>query len=224
MDDQSSIVAILFIGLGVVVLFIWWGLHADKVSDKQAIKRDASSEHPELKSGLLKEISVGRYADQFEAEIFLKADETLCLVIPDVSYCEERVVSRRGQSGGASFRVARGLWIRTGSFGSEAVEEITQLDVGDLILTSTRLIFVGARKLIEYPLSKILRMSASTDQLAIARSGKQKIEYFVGVDSLSMWATAKSSSDDEIPEEIRLKITGEDIKTITQWALKQDTP
>lgn len=81
------------------------------------------------------------------------------------------------------------------------------------------MIFVGNRKLIEYPLAKILCISASKTQLAVARSGKQKIEYFVGVDSLTMRIHQNSTVESESVNMLEFKIHGEDIKALVQMAL-----
>lgn len=218
MDELFLLPVILFL----VVLFIGYQLKADKTADNHKAVPDATMEHPELKSSLLEELFSGTYTHQFDTEVILKKDEILIISVPNVSYCEERVVGRRGGSSGVSFRVARGLWLRTGSFGSEPVEEITQLDVGDFVLTTRRLIFLGDRKLIEYPLSKILRISASRTQLAIARSGKQKIEYFAGIDALSMRGVSRPSTEIEASESLYFRIHGEDIKALVQKALGEN--
>jgi hypothetical protein len=212
-----------FIGFLIVAIplaFIaFYGLNANQGSNEKTSVPDAAIDHPELKSSLLEELSVGNYTHQFHTEIVLKNDEILIISVPHVSYCEERVVGRRGSSGGVSFRVARGLWLRTGSFGSKAVQEITELDMGEFVITSQRLIFVGNRKLIEYPLAKILCINASKTQLAVARSGKQKIEYFVGVDSLTLRTHPKSTVEPESLNILEFKIHGEDIKALVQMAL-----
>ena len=119
-----------FAGLLIVALalasFVWWGLNTDKNDNEKSSIPDAAIKHPELKSSLLEELSTGSYAHQFCTEVILKRDEALIISVPNVSYCEERVVGRRGGSSGVSFCVARGLWLRTGSFGSEPIQEITE--------------------------------------------------------------------------------------------------
>ena len=113
-----------------------------------------------------------------------------------------------------SFRAARGLWIRTGGHNSANVEEITELDCGDFIVTTHRLIFIGNSKALDYSLSKIMKIDAADDQTAISRSGKQKIECFAGVNKLKAVIEAPSADGSNETNKLTFHIEISDLKKV----------
>ena len=216
--DATTITILVLIGFLLLFLFL---SNSKTSSNNNYVSRelDASHQHPEIKAKIIDQIVAGDFGSD-DAEIMLRKNERLLIKIPLVSYCEERVIRRSGRSAGVSFRVARGLWIRTGGHNSANVEEITELDCGDLAITTNRLIFIGSSKSLEYSLSKIIRIDAADDQIAISRSGKQKVEYFVGVDKLTAAATS-SKDDGNENSDLTFHIEGPDLKSVISRAMRE---
>ncbi len=116
--------------------------------------------------------------------IILKKNE-ICysLISNGVEYLEERAV--RDTSGGfTSMRIpiGKGFSINTGRFGAESRshDELTRIDVGNLIVTNKRVIFDGERKNVVIPLNKIMAVTAYKDGIGIDREDRKKTVIFAG--------------------------------------------
>jgi hypothetical protein len=82
---------------------------------------------------------------------------------------------------GGSVRIAKGFWLHAGKLLDSSNEnELKVIDKGTFILTTKRYIFLGGGKTIDQPLSRIGSIVPFPDGIGIARSNKQKIEYFSG--------------------------------------------
>jgi hypothetical protein len=87
----------------------------------------------------------------------------------------------RGGSSGFSFRIAKGVRYRTGSFRGHSVVVGTQLQVADtgvLAVTSTRIVFLGSRKTVEIPYSKLVGLEVFTDGIRFSASNRQNAPLF----------------------------------------------
>ena len=80
-----------------------------------------------------------------DVPIRLKSGEVCFYYDPTATLCEPRAV-RSGGYGGASVRIARGVSIHTGRFGSESHDEWRKITEGALYVTNRRIIFDGALK------------------------------------------------------------------------------
>ena len=80
-----------------------------------------------------------------EVSLNLKKGEVCFFHDPTATLCEPRVV-RSGGYGGASVRVARGVSIHAGRFGSESHDEWRAISAGALYVTNERIVFDGATK------------------------------------------------------------------------------
>jgi hypothetical protein len=98
---------------------------------------------------------------------------------------EPRAV-RTGTYGGPSFRVAKGVYFRVGGFKSQSHDEIKNIDQGIFTLTNIRLVFSGSKRTISIPLSKIISIEPYSDAIALRREGKEKTQYFVGINKTSL--------------------------------------
>jgi hypothetical protein len=98
-----------------------------------------------------------------------------------VSLHEPRSVTR-GAYGGPSIHLAKGLTIRTGAFQAQSHEELKDIDGGVLVLTTKRLCFSGRLRSLEVDLHKLISVDAYSDAVAIRRSGKEKTEFFFGLE------------------------------------------
>jgi len=111
----------------------------------------------------------------------LDKGETVYLVRENVGLYEGRRYTFRGSGLGVSLRLARGIWIRSGSgYGSAESEDIMKLlDEGSFILTNKRILFIGNKKSIQISLKSILAVDVKEDGLLyIARERKKRIEAF----------------------------------------------
>lgn len=117
----------------------------------------------------------------FKVPVLLRKNETAYLVRENVCLYEGRRYTYRSSGVGMSLRVARGVWMRSGTrSGSIESEDIMKLlDEGSFVLTNKRIIFVGDRKSIQIPLKHILAVDVKEDGLLyIARERKKRIEAF----------------------------------------------
>jgi hypothetical protein len=87
----------------------------------------------------------------------------------------------RGGSTGFSFRIAKGVRYRTGNFRGHSVVVGTELQVADsgpLAVTSSRIVFLGQRKTVEIPYSKLLGVEVFTDGVRFSASNRQNAPLF----------------------------------------------
>jgi hypothetical protein len=81
-----------------------------------------------------------------------------------------------GGSQGVSFRVAKGVRYRVGSTRGHLVTVGSQLQVADtglLSVTSQRAAFLGERKTVEMPYSKLLGMNVFSDAISFSLANRQ---------------------------------------------------
>ena len=126
-------------------------------------------------------------ADQLP--IMLKKGETVAVGIPEVALYEPRVVTTSfGGFAGPSFRVGKGMSIRSGMFASrsQSHEEVQLIDQGLLVVTSKRMVFMGRKHNNTMDLTKIISIEPYPTGIALRRDGKQKTEYYYGLDHVTM--------------------------------------
>jgi hypothetical protein len=107
-----------------------------------------------------------------DVPIMLSKDEKCYIRIDGVNLQEERSVRvSTGGYGGFSFRVAKGVYARTGSFGatSESHLELRLIDTGTLYVTNKRYIFDGSKKNIQGELKKIISIETYSNGIKISR-------------------------------------------------------
>jgi len=120
---------------------------------------------------------------QNKISIILKRNEICYSVVEYLQFWEDRAVRKTsGGFGGFGFRVAKGVTFRVGKFGATGKTHMERkhIDTGTITLTNKRVVFVGARKNMDFALSKIISVEPFSNGFAISRSNKQKTEYFVG--------------------------------------------
>ena len=111
--------------------------------------------------------------------IILKKDEVPLISIPDLELNEER--SQRVSSGTrASVRLMKGVYVSQALSQPEYKSVLKGLDTGTLIFTNQRYIFAGKSRSIDQPLTKITSLTIYKDGISVARSNRQKTEFFIG--------------------------------------------
>ena len=128
----------------------------------------------------------GENASSFPTNLLLKKGERLIFDIPDIQYCEERNIKIKGGYQGFSVRIMKGVSYRFGGFEAKAEKKVVPIDVGNFILTNKRVIFSGERKSNDYPLSKIVTVEPLDNGIVINKSGKQKMEYYIGTNNVNI--------------------------------------
>ncbi len=158
----------------------WRRIAHGGVSDARQRALDIEYALGEIQKGSVPELRVEANA------VLLKRGERAVAVIPGVTLKEPRSVRKTyGGGGGPSIRIAKGVYFRTGGFASqsESHEEIREIDSGTLTLTNRRMVFTGAKRTVNVPLGKIVGMEPYKDAIAINRDGKQRTEYYTGIDT-----------------------------------------
>jgi len=129
----------------------------------------------DLEKGKLPEVP----REEVEKYLIL-APEEVCHCLVEAALLE--AVRRRETGGyyGFSFRVARGVYLRTGRYTLPKItEEVQKIDEGLLAVTNKRFIFIGDRRSVEVPLRNILSVELFQDSFSVHRKAKKKREYFV---------------------------------------------
>ncbi len=170
---------------------------------------------------MLDRFSKGEFAGQFNSSLMLKRGEKLILDIPGISYCEEKTVKTKGSYQGFSVRVMRGVSYRFGGFEGAPVQEVVELDTGSFILTNKRLIFSGSTDSVEYPLSKIVTIEPLEDGILVNRSGKRKMEYFLGTTQLSSTITIHPDEGETFEaDSVQYPFTGIEVRKLVQLLIQ----
>jgi hypothetical protein len=122
-------------------------------------------------------IRQGRLPVHDARNVMLRPDEVVHWVQP-AQLWESKVVGRRyeGGSSGVSFRIAKGITIRTGGTRGRSVSESADQIVseGNFIVTNKRLVFQGDRKSFETKYEKLLDITNHLDGIRFSESNRQK--------------------------------------------------
>ncbi len=131
-------------------------------------------------------IQAGRLPSVTVSGISLQKNEKGHFHFPGVEFHQERVVSREyvGGSSGVSFRICRGVSYRIGSHRGRMIsrEQIVQLDAGELLLTSKRLIYSGQKTAFSIAYPKILSAMPFADGMGVIKDSaarNNKPFYFI---------------------------------------------
>ncbi len=117
--------------------------------------------------------------------LLLSKDEKCYIKIDGVELYEDRAVRETtGGYGGFSFRVAKGVYARVGSFSGrgESHMEKRRIDTGAFYVTNKRYIYDGSSKNIEGELKKIISVEAYSDGIKISRANKRDEVYVGAID------------------------------------------
>jgi hypothetical protein len=101
----------------------------------------------------------------------------------NTQYAEEKVYKEYvGGSQGISVRIMEGVYYRTGGYRGHTVEEecLTIIDTGELILTDKNVYFVGPKRSLRIPYSKIISYRPYRDGVDITRdTANAKAQTFI---------------------------------------------
>jgi hypothetical protein len=114
-------------------------------------------------------------ASDVSHKLLLEKDEKLIITLEGLSLHQHKITKTQGIYQGASIRVMSGLSYRIGGFTSKPHEVLSQLDVGDLCITTERIVFLGNRESIEIHRSKLLSIEASDGFIELHQKGRGKV-------------------------------------------------
>lgn len=104
--------------------------------------------------------------------IVLQKTENCHFQLSNVNWYELRSVRQRSSySSSTSFRVAKGFYLRSGSYKSKSysIDQMTLIDNGTVYLTNKRVIFTGNKKNSNIRLDKILSLQPYSDGVEIGK-------------------------------------------------------
>lgn len=130
-----------------------------------------------VRAATLRELMEGRIPQRMKAAdhpFRLQKTETLIWIFRDVGYSTIRTrTSFRGGHVGASVRVARGLYLRTGGFRGHPVQEERAVheDTGLLGITTRHLYFAGRRRRFRIRHDRIVTIEPYSNGFGVVRDG-----------------------------------------------------
>jgi hypothetical protein len=117
----------------------------------------------------------------------LQKSELLIWVFQNVGCCEQRTkTTYEGRSSGVSFRIAKGVYYRTGAFKGNPVQvnEMRAIGIGLFAVTNKNLYFSSSIKSFKIPIDKILTLNPYEDGIGIQKDGaSSKPLIFTDLDS-----------------------------------------
>ena len=151
--------------------------------DQLAIARAMVGRESEV---LIAKLNAGRLEPMSSPQLMVKRGELVYLQVRAELLKEVVHREMRGGYAGVSFRVAKGVRVNTGGFRGHSVVTGTSIvidDIGILSVTSQRIVFIGSRRGLDVPYTKILGMNGFSDgvQFLIANRVNQPTFRVVGI-------------------------------------------
>lgn len=105
---------------------------------------------------------------------FAQPGECIIYAAPAQTFKDKnQVVGYTGKSAGASFRVAKGVTVRTGSSGGKPIRgTVRDHNYGDLIITNKRVVFIGKDDSFDFPIEKVSAVKILDRQSFVLQSGR----------------------------------------------------
>lgn len=138
----------------------------------------ASYDKKILKGAILRDVFDGivprRIHLENQAPVLLRKNEVVIWVSNDVVVYEEK--TRRqytGGSSGVSVRIAKGVYLRSGSFKGTPVEtrESVEIGCGSLIITNKNVFWVSMERSMKLPASKLVSVIPCSDAVILQKDG-----------------------------------------------------
>lgn len=126
-------------------------------------------------------INDGRFSVLEEPQLMTKPGESVYMETVAMLLKEVAIREWQGGYGGVSFRVAKGVRFSTGKVRGKSVvvgSELKAEDQGVLSVTSKRIAFLGGRKSVEVPYTKLMGLQVFSDGLTVESSSRQNAVMF----------------------------------------------
>lgn len=154
-------------------------------------------------------------------------DEILIYATPAATFKDkEQIVGYTGKSAGVSVRVAKWVTVRSGGTGSRAVRDtVRQSNMGDLLITNKRIMFVGKDDSFEFQVSKISTVKLLDTNSFVIQSGRSSKNVWLDTalvayaHGLINYAINQNAQGVDVPASIKVdqsKITQEQIDLCNQ--------
>ena len=208
-----------FIFIFAIILTLWFvfsGKPQDETSSDQIVSTQIPKDILDREFSSIRDKFVnGDLAEKMPTDLILKKNEHLVFDIPGVSLCEERTIKTKGSTRSVRVRVMKGVSVGLGGFEASPETKVIPIDTGNLTLTNKRVHFAGSTKTVDYALSKINTIEELDSGVAISRSGKTKVEYFLETDVMSILVTISPEiGEDFEAEQVRYTVNGNECKKI----------
>ena len=198
MESPAILVLVVF---GLLGLFLWWSAASRKAAREEQRSRALGNleaartfwREAERRGGLL----------PVESTLFLKNGEQ-AFFCEKVELMEPRAV-RTGTGNRVGFRVARGVWVSTGTSTSESNDVWKRLDEGMLTITNRRIVFDGQMGTRNLELAKLVSVSPRADGIEVAVENRQKSSGFTCANPLKPWLVANVCA--RVPDPAKLDAT-----------------
>jgi hypothetical protein len=177
------------------------GKFREKLGLPQEVLDKNGSLQKVFKASILRELTEGNIPEpkiniQGHLPINFQKTEKLVWLFHDVEFYELRTRTQyQGGYSGASIRVAKGLYYRTGSFRGHPVkiEEMKYIDTGLFALTNKHVYFASSSKNFRTPYNKIITIDPYEDGIGIQKDGATaKPQVFKNIDG---WFTYNAISN-----------------------------
>lgn len=166
-------ICLFFIGLGIIFIVLSIILKKRKKSNLIS-QNDILAKKKELRQQTIEMITSGTMDPITDCSIILKPNETAYLEYNAVLIISQnKLLGTTGKSAGTSMRVAKGLYLHSGSSGSRKIYgEVNQQYPGIFSVTNQRMSFLNPQKGFEIPLSKLTSITSSLSTLILQQANR----------------------------------------------------
>lgn len=146
---------------------------AEAETKRQARQKELA-EQAARRAEELDRVRTGSLTPVYGCQSILQKGESAFMTI-SASLLEMKTTRYAGRSAGVSFRVAKGVTLRTGGYGGHAVKELIETAHGQLAVTNRRLLFAGDAKSRATKLNKIVSIERFDDGIAVHEDNKSSM-------------------------------------------------
>ena len=172
-DMANKIFAIIsFLGTAVIIFLI--------VAEKRKKKEEGEFFSEEIafqRNRIIKLIDNGLLSPvESHSVILQKGEDAFCELPGSLNITKNKVIGTSGGNGGVSVRVAKGVYVHSGSSASKKIYgDVTTTYNGTLVVTSRRIVFLNPEKGFEIPFSKITGLYSTFDTLFLQQGNKSYV-------------------------------------------------
>jgi hypothetical protein len=144
-----------------------------------------------IKASLLRDLNEGktptsRINIEGKLPFLLQKSEILIWIFQNVTFYEQRTKTHyEGRSAGVSFRIAKGVYYRTGAFRGNPVQtsEMRSIGTGIFAISNKNIYFSSSSKSLKIPINKIITINPYEDGIGIQKDGTSaKAQIFKDLD------------------------------------------
>jgi hypothetical protein len=124
------------------------------------------------------QLNDGRLGELSSPRLIAKAGETVHAETSAALLNEVTIRQFQGGSRGVSFKIMKGVRYNVGSFKGQSVVVGTEMqvqDIGGLSITSSRIVFLGEKKTLEFQYAKLVGLEVFNDGVRLQVSNRQTV-------------------------------------------------